>query len=159
MLLSQLSSSRKLKYGGGHPQRRPRDPMERGWCENRYLARVPFGATHLGPGSRAAQTRISFLPSLWPSCSPLQPDLPVGNHKDFSSGRGCPSPWIQNTKPTDTFPAPCWSSATSDLMVMKQGRATKWNWKQWSFMPWNKLLIVGNWCCKHSNLRPDRHYY
>lgn len=64
MLLRHLSSSRRLKYRGCHPHKRTRDPMEQGWCKNRQLAGVICGATHLGPGSRAAQTYTSFLPSL-----------------------------------------------------------------------------------------------
>lgn len=39
MLLSLLSSPRRLKYGGGHPHRRHRDPMGKGWCWKQVAGR------------------------------------------------------------------------------------------------------------------------
>lgn len=159
-LLSQLSSNRRLKYGGGHPQRRPRDPMEQGWCWKQVAGRDHLWCHPSGTWQQSSTD--------WHLLSPMQPPCPLLPIRALTSllaatrtplqGEAVPLHEPEHKPHRLTVPAPCWSSATSDLMVMKWGLATKWNWKQWSFMPWNKLLIVGNPCCKQSNLRPDRHY-
>lgn len=70
----------------------PETPWSRDGAENRELAGVTCGAPIWDLA--AEQHRLTSPSSLL--CSPLapchSPDLPAGHHKDFSSGRGWPSP-------------------------------------------------------------------
>lgn len=159
MLLSQLSWCRRFKYGGGHPQRRPRDSRGQGWCWKQVAHRHHLGCHPSGTWQQSSKDSHLLPPFFVALLFPSQPWPPCWQPQGFPFRERLSLSMKPKHKPHRlAVLAPCWSSATSDLMVMKWGLATKWNWKQWSFMPWNKLLIVGNPYCKHSNLRPDRHY-
>lgn len=101
MLLSQLSSNRRHKYGEGHPQRRPRDPMEQGWCWKQVAGRDHLWC-HPSGSWQQSSTDWHLLSPMQPPCSPSEPWPPCWQPQGLLFRERLSLSMNQNTNPTDS---------------------------------------------------------